>query len=260
MCIRDSLYFEDIVNLPDSLRTENNTDNLVREAISRINNLNEKIRQVSAQLYDLYDNAIMKDVPFTLTQSMTPPFYVWDFRANDYVIQKILSGSTVTLTSHITKTLIDDNAVKFKNLRIRFILTANTSLQALFDEVLENFIFELTHSGEMYFRCGRRFYAVKCNGMKLTFSFKLNENGEPESTNRIYSRIKDNYYALSPYTTWNVKLVKNKYWNGDVRTLAKFANYPMKIVLEGLGEYVKRDIDHEICNAHLSKYYDPISL
>jgi hypothetical protein len=254
------LYYEDIVKPPASLGVENNTDNLVREAISRITNLNEKIRQVSSQLYDLYDYAIVRDVPFTLHRSMTPPFFVWDFKANDYVVQTLLSGATVTLTSDITKTRIDDNAVKFKNLRIRFVLTGNTSLQPLFEKLLENFVAELTHSGEMYFRCGRQFYFVKCNSLKMMFSFRLNEKGEPESVNKIYGRVKENVYTLSPYTTWNVKLVKNKYWNGDIGILAKFASYPMKIVLEGLGEYVKRDIDHEICNASLSNYYDPIVL
>lgn len=226
--------------LPKSLQM-NDTTSLIDESVRILNDLQTKIKD-----NDISIGGYSKFIKFDRNTS----FFTWPHQKWNDQISKLLKGENVTLNADILNGM-RDSAVKFNDLRLKFVLQ-NETLQPHLDGILQNYDVSLEIVDNCYYRCNDRIYYISF-GEVLSFDFSFErdpKNGRPQRYNDVYDKISRNKPFLSPYTTWNIKL-KNKDRNNrmDFTKLETFIHEPMNLALVGVGQFLDRElVVPEICN------------
>jgi hypothetical protein len=120
---------------------------------------------------------------------------------------ELLKGEGIEFTSDIRNAPQYSDAIKFKEIGIQFkIYDSKGKVEEIqteiFNKLAENFRFELTSSGDYYYRFINKYYKIPSSKISLSASYKSNY-----VLNEEYRKIKEGDAIFSPYTTWNLKLV-----------------------------------------------------
>lgn len=248
------LYLEEF-QLPSHLRLANTTNNLISQVVQKLSSIKTKLEKSEASIDQLQARYTILDVTFDGNHGNVPSFFVWKYETNNEAISKLLQGHEITIEADISRALIKENAVKFKEIGIRLKLS-NETLQAELDKELANLSVEMIHLGNSYYRCGSKIYVMSHDNQAISHSVNKNQAGKYEMRNEVYSKIQNNNPVLSPYTLWKIKLLgKNKLEYYNFSLLEKYLNQTIDLHLDGYGQYIKRKYISDICNNNLESYY-----
>lgn len=218
-------------------------DAITNEATKQIGNLINKASFSESQIQTyheyIYDN-----------QNTT--FYTWKSNTIMPELRKLLQGENIVLSANIVKGLNFD-AIKFKSIGLDFVLLDQTK-QSAFDNALKDFSLHMNMIGDNYYRCGSRFYTISTNdNIVISYSFKKDFDGKPSEPNKVYKKIAQNEFFLSPYTLWNITLTNAQ---SGFDELKKFATDDFDVHLVGYGQYLKSfPVQH--CNTlNVERYYN----
>ncbi len=121
----------------------------------------------------------------------------------------------------------------------------NPSSNKTLNELLENFLIEMTHSGQSYYKYENKISQINMNYksekllLKFQYGFKSKYN-----KNTAYEKLETNRPVLSPYTFWTIKIsaIKEKE-KEEIDFLNKIdsimhENFELRFILFGHGIYV----------------------
>lgn len=193
--------------LPTTLEFADNND-LIQRITEKIDHLKDKIKFLDLSKYE---RGIHTDVEFgrisSHRASITPPFYVWKHLEITRDIRRLFQGEEIYLEADIHEALFE-NAVKFNEIGIQFKID-NKAKQQQLNLALENYSVIMKMSDYSYYRCDSRVYRIP-NGKNIVidYTFKRHPNGKPCMINKIYKKLSENDYFLSPYSKWAIQLKK----------------------------------------------------
>lgn len=146
------------------------------------------------------------------------------------------------------------SSVKFKNIGI-YLRASSETVQSQLDRELLQFTVSMTMVGNNFFRCENKMFSISLNDeIIINVSFEKDANGYPIGTTDTVKMINKSDYFLSPYTWWVIKLEHMNATAFD--NLKPYRNETIDLLLEGLGQHIKRDPNRpQICNENLKKYY-----
>lgn len=238
-------------------QTTDKSIDLANYAIHQIKDLRLKIQDKKTALQE-YSNNFYSHTKFNShsIDAPEPSFYKWEYKSIKNEIGKLLDGNEITLKADITKGL-PYSAVKFKTIMI-CLRTKNKDQQLLNDAFYQLYV-NMKMVSNQYYRCANNLYSIPLDE-KIEIGYKLDSNGELNNPSDAYHLISENEPALSPYTTWMIKL------NGtakQLKALSKFKNSPIDLELIGTGGFAKgKSFERKYCQNNLNDYYDvykPIS-
>lgn len=216
----------------------NNIQSVPQLAVDHINYLKEKIS--ANAMY----NVIYHDIEFSSSKESgcNEPFFIW--KRNDK-INKLFIGEEIELEANIEESP-NFSAIKFKEIGI-YPKNANESKQKKLDDILQNFGIVMTMVGKMHYRCIDKIYSFTGDeSIVINYSFERNSNGKPLLTNKIYQKLEQMDYILSPYTTWRIRLIGSA---NNFNKLKEFENNEIYLELSGRGQYIQHELlSPEICN------------
>ncbi|GBN58883.1 hypothetical protein AVEN_245906-1 [Araneus ventricosus] len=219
--------------LPSQLELDKNIENLVQNAARQIEAIKQKI--------DLYDASIMKGdqylecEEFSSRYVSSQPFYVWKNEENRRSISNLLSGEEVVLKADVKESAPHKDAIKFSEIEFEFKIK-NETAKSLLSQILKGFDIRATHLGNSYYRYANKISLITGDSVTISYSYEKNDDGIPIRSNEVYSRLKSGDLLLSPYTLWEVRMIKqtSKY---SFQDLEKYKN-EISVELSGLGSYV----------------------
>lgn len=191
------------------------------------------------------------------------PFYLWKSSEHKNEIVRLLSGEQAILYADITtapdESPVRFNAIKFDRIWLNFTL-ANQVRQNDFDKALDGVFVQMNAIGNKYFyRCDRHIYYVPIDTISAR-SYQIKYvNVDDLKPNDSYGSAKlSNASVLSPYTVWQVQLIKPDASHGK---LQEFYNDEIDLQLIGDANYAGTGDEHEskVCNNdELQKLYSQI--
>jgi hypothetical protein len=147
-------------------------------------------------------------------------FYKWFSSDFPIEIEQLLSGKNVTLYADINEAKYD--LVKFNTIGLRLEVISDSKANETLNEALEAFSYELIHSGVSNFRFHQKKY------MKY---------------------FKSNPIEVSPYTTWNLRLIPANQkveafekLHAVFRSLVQDSN-EISVLLEGKGHFTNHSLE-----------------
>lgn len=235
------LFFES-VDLPKRLQM-NDPKSFKRAAIEQI----QSIRRIDG----LTKSTIGKYHTY-LSEERHSLIYTWRYNSIKPEVKKLLRGEQIYLTANIASSELNYDAVKFKTIRIKFVMR-NKKIQDKFDEAIRPFGVFMRMIGENYYRCGSRFYSIPLNSkdININYSFDKDKDG-PIGQGAVYKQIKENDPFLSPFSMWDIKLEVRR--GADLNALKPFANEEIKVQLVGDIQVLKY-FPARYCNEFVDKYY-----
>ncbi|GFS38772.1 uncharacterized protein NPIL_616941 [Nephila pilipes] len=223
--------------LPSHLKLDGNIEDLVSDVVKQIEDIKRKV--------DLYNVAVKKGDQYILTGDFnsyyfsTKPFFVWKNEQSGNVISKLLSGENVVLKADVNDSERNKDAIKFRNVEFH-LKTKNITMQSQLNSVLKGFDVNATHFGNSYYRYADKIYLITSDSQSIYRSYETNNNGEPVRRNGVFIKIKNGDLMLSPYATWEIKLINHT----DKISFNDLEFYKSKVDLElsGSGSYVFRNV------------------
>ncbi|GFS38774.1 uncharacterized protein NPIL_616951 [Nephila pilipes] len=223
--------------LPSHLKLDENIEDLVSDVVKQIEDIKRKV--------DLYNVTVKKGDQYILTGDFnsyyfsTKPFFVWKNEQIGNVISKLLSGENVVLKADVNDSERNKDAIKFRNVEFH-LKTKNITMQSQLNNVLKGFDVKATHFGNSYYRYADKIYLITSDSQSIYRSYETNNNGEPVRRNDVFIKIKNGDLMLSPYTTWEIKLINLT----DKISFKDLQFYKSKVDLElsGSGSYVFRNV------------------
>jgi len=124
------------------------------------------VRDDKIKLNPSIDNHVMKNF-----FSKNDPFFQWSSKNHPYDLKRLLSGQPTTLYADVS--FSEYEAVKFSTLEI-LIESDNPSSNKTLNELLENFLIEMTHSGQSYYKYENKISQINMNykSEKLLLKFQ----------------------------------------------------------------------------------------
>ncbi|GFQ91982.1 uncharacterized protein TNCT_143661 [Trichonephila clavata] len=219
--------------LPSHLELNGNIEDLVSEAVKRIEDLKLKI--------NLYKVSVKKGDQFVHTGDFnshyfsTKPFFVWKNEKNKNVISKLLSGQQVVLRANVRDSEKNKDAIKFSVVEF-YLKSKNSTMQSQLDDTLKGFDVIATHLGNSYYRYDDGIYLITSESQPIYRSYEINNYGEPVRKNEVFVKIREGDLMLSPFAAWEVKLINstNKIFFHDL----EFYKNKVDLELSGSGSYV----------------------
>lgn len=209
-----------------------------------INKLKQLQSFFGKNLSDLSESYVgLKSAEFTSQSGHLGPFYVW--KNVDYYesIRNLLIGQAIILRADVLNGL-SKNAVKFGKIRINFITAVNAARQNMEND-LKAFNVSMTHLGNSYYRCGKRFYVIRSNRREIEYSLD-----EDDRTGKSIAGNED-IPTLSPYAMWKIQLTNANGEGFDV--LHKYKRL-VDLELVGRGSYVEENA--KVCEDDLENPYE----
>lgn len=213
-----------------------------------IPSLEDKVRLLDDRMKD-YKNLVIPGIDNVLVSGTfhsglvsSHPFYVWKMEDHAQEISSFLKGETISLVS------LPDYAYKRRKAGVKFRVAElrpscrNATLQQELDDALLDFTVKMTHSGVSNYLVmnGEETSMVGANAT-LYYSFERDTNGVPVFYNKVYEKVKQGDYILSPYTSWRVRLeLSPKRKEARFAALQKFETC-VDLELEGKGSFVKEE-------------------
>lgn len=218
---------------------------MARVAVDHIDYLKEK-----TTLFDLtigkYDHLIIQNVEFSSSgTSLIGPFFTWSKARHGDNITKLLNGEEIELEASIENGP-NLSAIKFNEIGIYF-KNADQSKQSTLDDTLQYFGVTMTMVGKADYKCLEKVYNfVGDENIVIKRSFKRFSNGKPIMMNKVYQKLSQGEYFLSPYTTWKIKLTGN---SDDFDKLKQSQNDDLNLELSGQGQYIQhQSLSTNICD------------
>lgn len=227
------------------LSTNLGNDNILT-AIDHINYLKGK-GSVQSLTIGMNDNMIIQGIEFNSNnESYIGPFYTWKKNEN---INRLLKGEEIELNASIEGGP-NLSAIRFNEVGIHLKGTDENKQKQL-DETLHHFGIVMSMSGKTYYKCMDQIYSfVADENIVINYSFKRDRSGQPLMMNKVYQKLKEIDYMLSPYTTWRIKLIGS---TESFKKLREFEKVDMDIELSGHGQYIQNEsLTSEICDRELN--------
>lgn len=233
------------LQLPRDLQPDDN-EKLAKVVINRFYYLKEKVKSLDVLLIGTYDDFVLSDIEFSSKEtSLVGPFFKYEFSSENYEKKlKLLRGEEIQLEANINEVtrFYGLDAIKFNEIGIKLIIDSNK--QNALNLELEKYVVTMTMIGKSDYRCDKKIHSFALDGnISFTYSFKRNSKGQPVMKNYVYQKIYGNYYFLSPYTTWKIKIQ-----NLSTGNLSSFEKDKIDLELFGRGQYIPNNhIRSEVC-------------
>lgn len=243
-------FYLEQFELPKSLANDE-PEVRIQQIKGIVTKLDEKIQETQARHKNI-DNFVSYD-NFMHNTTRINAFYEWNHKQFKNEIFNLLTGNNITILADVNN-VKDFDAVKFKNIGI-YLRASNETVQSQLDRELLHFTVSMTMVGNNFFRCENEIFSISLNDeIIINVSFEKDANGYPIGTTDTVKMINKSDYFLSPYTWWVIKLENKNATAFD--NLKQFRNETIDLLLEGLGQHIKRDPNRpQICNENLKKYY-----
>jgi len=180
------------------------------------------------------------------------PFFQWSSKNYLYELKRLLSGQNTTLYADINFARFD--AIKFCTLEL-LIETDEPNSNHTINELLKEFMVEMTHSGESHYKYKQKTFSINMNyqsGEKLLLKYQY---GSKDNKNKSYEKLSANIPVLSPYTFWTIKIkaVKKEEEEKLLKNidLLIHRNIELKVYLYGYGQYVDESIRNTCENSEI---------
>lgn len=225
---------------------KNLKDNDIRIAFNNIHYLKE----IQGSIDGISDSVTLQDIEFSSNKesSLIGPFYTWKKNIN---IEKLLSGEEIELEAIIDQGP-DQSAIKFNEIGI-YPKIEDEEIQKKLNNALQSFTITISMAGEAHYRCLDTIYSFTgYDDIVIIYSFKRLANGKPLMTNKLYQKLLQMDYILSPYTTWKIKLIGSK---ESFEKLKEFEKIDIDLELSGRGQYIQHgSIKPENCKREKLNY------
>lgn len=99
-------------------------------------------------------------------------FYTWNNKEFNNDIDSMLEGKTTIFKADISKN-IDQNAIKFNDIRVRF---KSSNIQSELNDALNNYVVSMKMIGQMYYRCGDAIYYTSLDPDIVKFHYSFENN------------------------------------------------------------------------------------
>jgi hypothetical protein len=205
----------------------NNYENYLEKLLFHVQTDNAEIKASidNHVIYRLFDTNI--------------PFFQWSSKTHPYELKRLLNGKLTTLYADINYAKFD--AIKFCTLDILIeIHTPNTN--KTLNDLLKNFMVEMTHSGESNFKYKGKTKTININYQLEEKLLLIHQYGSTENANLSFKKLAANKPMLSPYTFWTIQIKAIQKENEENLLnqidLLIHENVEIKIFLHGQGQYV----------------------
>ncbi|XP_055924355.1 uncharacterized protein LOC129956479 [Argiope bruennichi] len=226
--------------LPSQLELNTNIQDLVQEAMRRIERIKQKLDLYKTTVRE--GNASLMKGYFNGQSRSSKPFFVWENKEYGGLISDLLLGKEVVFKADIKKSPPLKDAIKFSEIDFDF-KTINESAQSLLSETLKGFDIRAIHLGNSYYRYANKIFLITSDSVTIYYSFEKNEDGIRLRSNGVYNQLESGDLLMSPYTLWEIKLINatdqysypdlESYKNGIDLELTGFGSYvdmnPMKL-------------------------------
>lgn len=235
-------YYLGAYQLLPSLNVTNSSV-VISQAVDRVDSLITSIKELKKTVINKND-MLLHTTQFNHLPGSPGPFYTWNDAAARSQIEQLFNGSKIYLFADAQQSK-RGNAVKFNKIQLEISAHGKDENKRL-QNALKQFKVTMTHMGESNYRCNRDFYSISSRPLNLSYTF--NEvNGSPIDANDAYRKLVGAAPVLSPYTLWEIQLVR-----GPLDILKAFTQIA-SIELHGEGQYL--DENAEVCDKNLAKYY-----
>lgn len=224
--------------LPLDLEAED-IQTIARVAVDHINYLKEKIALQDSTI-GKYDYLMSQNVEFSSSEtSFVGPFYAWTYADNGDNINKLLRGEEIELEANINEGP-DLSAIKFNEIGI-YLKSANPSKQENLYYALQDFTVNMVMVGKTHYKCNEKIYRFAGDeNIVINYSFKRSPDGKPIMTNKVYQKLYQMDYFLSPYTTWKLKITNNKNNFDKLKSFGKDDIEALELL--GVGQYIHHEL------------------
>lgn len=221
----------------------NDSETVISNTIHQIDYLVEKF-DVFEATFGEYNHLLFKNVDFSIN-GLLGPFFTWKNHEIKKEITQLFRGEEIEIKADIHNGPMQ-NAIKFYEIGIH-LKTTDVSIQNQLNTALEKFAISMTMMRACQYRCEQNIHSFPVdNKIVIVYSFKNLPNGEPVLRNDVYEKLIKSPAFLSPYVTWNVKIIK---LNDDFDKLKKFENEKIDLDLSGQGQYIQfESLPTEICS------------
>ncbi|KAJ6649901.1 hypothetical protein Bhyg_05142 [Pseudolycoriella hygida] len=198
---------------------------------------------------------------FYVNDKLGGPFYVWSGKDHSDAIEGLFKGNEITLLADIRDNVrfVNSNsdtrsakrmAIKFSSIYIRFNLAKkfseeeddekNEERQRKFDDIMENFVVNLVHTGTNYYDFRENYYVIYGDPLTLSYSVRKNADGKHDIKSTSRDKVMKGDLLLSPYTLWTVRLSADRRKAFD--DIREFVD-DISLELTGMGKYIFDDDD-----------------
>ena len=221
----------------DDLNSENTTIKY-EKTLKRLTDIVTNDKSVISQKIDTYLFSFESQI-----------FFEWSSSKYPFEINNLLKGNKITI--YADKKNLEFNALKFNFIFVLIETKKNIELNEELNKYLRNdFLVELTHSGKSNYKLKTKNCQIYSEKVTITNHYG---SYDCNNANEVCKKLYKNKPILSPYTIWEIKLVKKRSVSENIfQIISKIVEEADEITLSlhGKGNYVSDSYikDYEACS------------